>query len=202
MFPSAGKCPGSVYRLGQVLTCPFINLNILFTTSIIPHDCRNPAPDIPARSIPLRPISPLDSSFAHSPVLFFCPINTLQTPALFPLFSHNRLICFQQFPHSCHSLPPSSSTLSLPCQERRSLLQFFASICNRLSLFSALSGLFCKKQGVWVGTACPAQILVTTLLSSAAARSWAAVALHCGCFTSGASSASGIRTKRRRCMRG
>jgi hypothetical protein len=66
---------GSVCRLGQVPTCPFINLNLLYTTSIIPYDCRDPSRISLVRGNPLRPnfsSPPLDSpAIAHKTECLF-----------------------------------------------------------------------------------------------------------------------------------
>jgi hypothetical protein len=89
--------------------------------------------------------------------------------------------------------------ISIVPRDCRNLFALFSQ--STLFVFNTFWPLLAK-QGAGVGTTQPTQILVTTLWSSVEARSWAAVALHCGGFTSGASSASGMRTKRRRCMRG
>ena len=127
----------SVFVWDRSPTCPFINLNLLYTTSIIPHDCRNPAPDIPARSILSAPIFP---SIHHS--LVFRP-SFFVLPTLYRLLRTSRAIASFVF----NSLRTLVHFLSHQLQPFQHFTSSLVSLCNRLSLFSTLSGLFCKKQG-------------------------------------------------------
>lgn len=138
----------------------------------------------------------------------------------YPLLPRH-VLRFQHFPHSCALLTPSlpffSSLYKLFGEKTwgygealhslvRALQYLFLSLCPLFAIdflcFQHFLVSFAKNRGVWAGATRTTQIWVTTLLSSVAARSCAAVPRHDGCLTSGASSTSGTRTNRRRCIRG
>jgi hypothetical protein len=129
MFRNAGNCSGSVCRLGQSPTCPFINLSLLYTTSIIPHDCRNPTRTPLSSGISLRPYhlsSPADSPAlgSHKHSVSFPQLPCVGQPACrvlgkgLALFAPSYSISFCLFALFWHSPFFVFNTFCLHCKKQ------------------------------------------------------------------------------------